>query len=189
MAERAGDPPGAIFPEEGHRPPGPLSAREHDDRALRMRRIQFGHGIPEDGGRLMRPGQLSHEPSRGPRIARDKARKRRVLLVDDNRDFALSASWLLKLRGHEVELAFDGLQALEVARAFRPDVVLLDVNLPGIDGYELARRLRAEYGPAVLLIIISAYAWKSSSRQAYESYIDHYFMKPVDFTTISDLLV
>ena len=99
----------------------------------------------------------------------------------------MSCSWLLEHQGHEVQVAFDGLRALEVARAFRPDVALLDVGLPGIDGYELARRLRADYGPHVLIIIITAYAQDTPRKQAYETYFDHHFTKPTDFATITEL--
>jgi len=114
--------------------------------------------------------------------------KCRVLVVDDNQDLAVSCSWLLEHRGHEVEIAFDGLRALEVARAFRPDMALLDVGLPGIDGYELARRLRAEFGQDMRLIIITAYAQDNPRREAYEAYFDHHFTKPLDFEVIVDLL-
>ena len=114
--------------------------------------------------------------------------KRRVLVVDDNQDLALSSAWLLEHLGHEVEMAFDGLQALEVARAFRPDVALLDVGLPGINGYELARRLRAEFGQGMLLIMITAYAQDNPRRETYDAVFDHYFMKPVDFEVIAGLL-
>ena len=69
MPERAANPPGAIFPEEGHRPPLTLGTREHDDRALRVRWVQLGHGFPEDRGRLAGSRQLSREPSEGLRIA------------------------------------------------------------------------------------------------------------------------
>ena len=93
-----------------------------------------------------------------PSIRGDGVRRRRVLVVDDNEDIAVSSSRLLKLQGHEVAVAFDGLRALEVALEFRPDVALLDVGLPHVDGYELARRLRDEYGPEVLLIIVTAFA-------------------------------
>src|SRR3954453_18237037 len=125
---------------------------------------------------------------REPSIHRGEVRKRRVLVVDDNRDIALSSSRLLVLHGHEVAVAFDGLRALEVAREFRPDVALLDVGLPGIDGYELARRLRAEYGPDVLLIIVTAYARDNDRRRGYEAYFDHHFTKPIDGSVIADLL-
>jgi len=116
------------------------------------------------------------------------AGKGRVLVIDGNRDLAVSCSWLLRDQGHEVEIAFDRLQALEVARAFRPDVALLDVGLPGIDGYELARRLRAEFGQDVLLIIITAYAQDNPRRGAHEASFDHHFVKPIDFEVITGLL-
>ena len=135
-------------------------------------------GTAGQGGR----GMASH------RYARAVYVRRRVLVVDDNQDLALSSSLLLELQGHEVAVAFDGRQALEVAREFRPEVALLDVGLPHIDGYELARQLRCEYGPEVLLIIITAYARDNPRRQAYEAYFDHHFTKPLDYMTIADLL-
>src|SRR5205814_2301822 len=76
----------------------------------------------------------------------EASRGRRLLLVDDNRDSLKSLAILLRAAGGEVELAFDGPSALEAARRVRPDVVLLDIGLPGMDGYEVARRLRAEPG-------------------------------------------
>jgi len=113
---------------------------------------------------------------------------RRVLVVDDNRDIVDSSSRLLKLLGHEVAVAFDGRQALEVARGFRPDLALLDVNLPHIDGYELARQLRREHGPEVTLIIITAQAPDNPRRGAYEAHVDHHFTKPLNFTSLTPLL-
>jgi CheY-like chemotaxis protein len=123
-----------------------------------------------------------------PLTCRDRTRKRRVLVVDDNQDLAISSSQLLKLLGHEVAVAFNGLRALEVAREFHPDVALLDVGLPHIDGYELARQLRAEYGPVVLLIIITAYAGDNDRRKLYEAHFDHHFTKPLDYKVITNLL-
>jgi CheY-like chemotaxis protein len=115
--------------------------------------------------------------------------KRRVLVVDDNRDLAITCALLLECIGHEVQVAFDGLHALEVAREYRPDVALLDVGLPGIDGYELARRLRAEFGPDILLIIITAYALEErKGSEASKADFDHICIKPVDFTVITRLL-
>jgi CheY-like chemotaxis protein len=121
-------------------------------------------------------------------IPSEEAPARRVLIVDDNRDLAVGSSAILRAQGHEVKVAFDGFKALEVARAFRPDVVLLDVNLPGIDGYELARRLRAEYGSDVSLIIITADDRDNADSQGCERCVDHRFTKPVDFKILSDVL-
>jgi CheY-like chemotaxis protein len=121
-------------------------------------------------------------------MVRTATGRRRVLVVDDNEDIALSSSLLLELQGHEVAVAFDGHTALEVAREFRPDVALLDVGLPDMNGYELARRLRGEYGPGVLLIIITAYARDNDRGRAYEADFDHHFTKPLDYSTIADTL-
>jgi CheY-like chemotaxis protein len=114
--------------------------------------------------------------------------RRRVLVVDDSRDIATSSARLLEYAGHDVRIVFDGLHALDVAREYRPDVALLDVGLPGIDGYELARRLRAEFGPDILLVIITAYAREQRYSEASRADVDHFFIKPVDFTVITRLL-
>jgi DNA-binding response OmpR family regulator len=118
----------------------------------------------------------------------DAVRKHRVLVVEDNRDLAIAWSWLLRSQGHEVEVAFDGREGLERAREFRPDVVLLDVGLPHVDGYELARRLRSEHGLGVLVIIVTAYSWDTARRREHEAYFDHHFTKPLDYSTIAEML-
>jgi DNA-binding response OmpR family regulator len=114
--------------------------------------------------------------------------RRRVLVVDDNQDYTISCARLPEYAGHDVRIAFDGLHALDVAREYRPEVALLDVGLPGIDGYQLARQLRAAFGPTVLLIIITAYARDKRNSEAGKADFDHFFIKPVDFTVIIRLL-
>lgn len=123
-----------------------------------------------------------------PRTGSGRLAKCRVLVVDDNQDLAISTSWLLEREGHEVQVSFDGLDALEVARSFRPDVVLLDVGLPGVDGYELARRLRAEFGLQMLLIIVSAYIHDDRGNEGQEASVDYHFTKPVDLRALTCLL-
>src|SRR5512143_3173787 len=81
----------------------------------------------------------------------------RVLVVDDNPDIALTCTLLLKLEGYDARTVFDGLTAVEVARTFRPHIALLDIGLPGLDGFELARCLRQEHGPGLRLIAITGY--------------------------------
>jgi DNA-binding response OmpR family regulator len=116
-------------------------------------------------------------------------RKRCVLVVDDNRDLAETYARLLALSGHDVRIAFDGAQGLKVAKVCRPDVALLDVGLPDIDGYELARRLRAEFGTAVLLIImITACEREPRESEAGNGGFDFFFTKPIDFAVIRKLL-
>jgi DNA-binding response OmpR family regulator len=113
--------------------------------------------------------------------------RHRVLVVDDNEDLAISSSWLLEHAGHEVRVAFNGKDALEAARDFQPDVALLDLGLPDLNGLEVARRLRSEFGQSVLLIIITAYA-HDDRLWGDEAPYDHYFVKPLDFAVIADLL-
>jgi CheY-like chemotaxis protein len=110
----------------------------------------------------------------------------RVLVVDDNVDAASSLGRLLKLRDHEVHLAHDGPAALTAADEFRPDVVLLDLGLPQINGYEVARRLRqADPQNKLLLIAVSGYGGEANRLQAEEVGFNHYFVKPLD---VEDLL-
>jgi two-component system CheB/CheR fusion protein len=100
--------------------------------------------------------------------------------VDDNVDAAESIALVLRIIGHEVRTAYQGPAALEAARAFRPEVVLLDIGMPGIDGYEVARRLRQE--PAlekVLLVALTGYGQEEDRRRSREAAIDHHLVKPV----------
>jgi signal transduction histidine kinase/ActR/RegA family two-component response regulator len=106
---------------------------------------------------------------------------RRVLVVDDNVDAAGSLARLLQLRSHVVHLAHDGEAALLAVERFRPEVVLLDLGLPRINGYEVARRLRdAEGDRKLLLIAVSGYGSDANRVQAVEAGFDCYFVKPLD---------
>jgi signal transduction histidine kinase len=115
--------------------------------------------------------------------------RRRVLVVDDNHDAGDSLGDLLELSGHEVRVTRSGPQALEVAREFRPDVGLLDIGLPGMSGYELAGRLRAEgYGSVMLLIALTGYGQDEDRRRTHEAGFDHHLTKPADLRQLADLL-
>ena len=110
----------------------------------------------------------------------------RVLVVDDNVDAASSLGRLLKLRSHVVHLAHDGPAALAAADEFRPDVVLLDLGLPRLNGYDVARRLReADPDKKLLLIAVSGYGGEANRSQAALVGFNHYFVKPLD---VEDLL-
>jgi len=107
--------------------------------------------------------------------------ERRILVVDDNADILETTTLLLALSGHQVRSAKDGLQALQVATAFRPDVVLLDIGLPLMDGYEVARRLRLE--PATtgaLLVALTGYGQEGDRQRGREAGFDAHLLKPVD---------
>jgi two-component system CheB/CheR fusion protein len=113
----------------------------------------------------------------------------RVLVVDDNVDLARGLARLLKLLGHEVQMVHDGPSALEAARAFRPVVVLLDIGLPGLDGYEVARRLRREdWGRDAQIIAITGYGQEDDRRRSTEAGCDHHLVKPIDFKALVSVL-
>jgi two-component system CheB/CheR fusion protein len=116
------------------------------------------------------------------------ARTKRVMVVDDNRDGAESLAMLLRFWGHEPELAHDGPSAVELAEAARPDVVLLDIGLPGMDGYQVARRLRDRLDPRTMLVALTGYGQDEDRRRAREAGFDHHLIKPVDMDALRALL-
>ncbi|HET6406828.1 MAG TPA: ATP-binding protein [Chthoniobacteraceae bacterium] len=114
---------------------------------------------------------------------------RRILIVDDNVDTATGLSRLLARRGYTLRLAHDGYSAIQVAREFQPGTVLLDIGLPGMDGYEVARRLREEPGcGGALIVALSGYGQAEDRRRSYEAGFDHHLIKPVDFEEVRSLL-
>ncbi len=113
----------------------------------------------------------------------------RLLVVDDNEDAASLLADALSLRGHACTVAHDGLEALALARASRYDAVLLDIGLPGIDGYEVARQLRTLPRWAdVPLVAITGYGQYSDQQRAREAGFNHHFVKPVDLATLMQFL-
>ena len=105
----------------------------------------------------------------------------RILVVDDIPDAAESLALLLRVEGHEVRTAHDGPNALEVVGAFRPEVALLDIGLPRMDGYELARRLRGVPGlEATLLVALTGYGQEEDRRKSMEAGFDGHLVKPAD---------
>jgi CheY-like chemotaxis protein len=105
---------------------------------------------------------------------------KRVLVVDDNKDAAESMSMLLELWGHEVRRAYDGPSALASARRWQPEAVFLDIGLPGMDGYEVAERLRElPKGEDTVLIAITGYGQEDDRRRSQRAGIDHHLVKPV----------
>ena len=114
---------------------------------------------------------------------------RRVLVVDDNVDGAESLASLLRLRGHQVHVANDGPEALRSATAFHPEIVVLDIGLPGMDGYEVARRLRdsQEAAPA-RLVALTGFGQDEDRRLSREAGFDYHLVKPVDPTMLEELL-
>jgi PAS domain S-box-containing protein len=113
----------------------------------------------------------------------------RILVIDDNVDTARGMTRLLKLLGHDVQAAYDGPTGMEAARSYRPDVILLDIGLPGMDGYEVARRLRREeFGKGVRIIAVSGYGQDEDRRRSKEAGFDHHLVKPIDHSALITLL-
>jgi len=113
----------------------------------------------------------------------------RVLVVDDNVDAAVMLAMLLEASGHQVQVEHDPLEALAATLANPPQVCLLDIGLPGIDGLELARRLRARPGTAhALLIAITGYGQDSDRQQILQAGFDHHLVKPIDIAQLYTLL-
>ena len=113
----------------------------------------------------------------------------RVLVVEDHADAAASLALLLRIWGHEVQAAADGPTALEAARAFTPDVILLDLGLPGMDGWQVADQLQKQHGPQTpLLIAITGHGQDADRRRSRAAGIHLHLLKPVDPEQLRGLL-
>jgi signal transduction histidine kinase len=129
---------------------------------------------------IERPGSLDGS------AAETAPRARRVVIVDDNVDAADSLALVLQLDGHVTRTGYSAQDALDLAVAFEPEVMLLDIGLPEMDGYEVARRIRASGRPAgVKLIALTGYGQVDDLRRAQEAGFDDHLVKPVDFETLS----
>jgi CheY-like chemotaxis protein len=113
---------------------------------------------------------------------------RSILIVEDNADARDALRVLLELEGHAVEAVEEGQQAIELARAKDPDIALVDIGLPGIDGYEIARRVRARDARRPVLIALTGYGQPEDRRRATEAGFDEMLVKPVDPTALTELL-
>ena len=139
-----------------------------------MQRASSDSGIQAVGESLVQPAA---------------ARARRVLVVDDNEDSAETLGTILELSGHEVAIAYDGEKALSLAQERRPEVVFLDIGLPKIDGYEVARRLRLDpQNEGMLLVAVTGYGKEEDRHRGQEAGFHHYLVKPVDPGALQALL-
>ena len=137
------------------------------------------------------PAAAEPAPARPPRSklpAGGQLAPRRILVVDDNRDAADSLCMLLRAQGHEVSVAYDGLEAVDSAIGRTPDVVLMDIGLPGLYGYDAARRIREARGREVLLVAITGWGQDEDRRRSREAGFDFHLTKPVDPEAITRLL-
>jgi CheY-like chemotaxis protein len=115
--------------------------------------------------------------------------QRRILIVDDNVDAGVLFGMLLQEEGHDVQLAHDGPTALETAAGFLPEVVLLDLGMPHMDGHEVAVRLRQQPAlKSILLLALSGYSRDDKQRRCLEEGFDAYLVKPVTLEALYDVL-
>jgi CheY-like chemotaxis protein len=113
----------------------------------------------------------------------------RILIVDDNRDAADSLVMLLRIMGNDTRTAYDGQEGVDVAGEFRPDVMLLDIGLPKLNGYEAGRRIREQsWGKGVFLIAVTGWGQDEDRRRSHEAGFDHHLVKPVDPQDLMKLL-
>jgi CheY-like chemotaxis protein len=133
------------------------------------------------------PASRGHDErpeSRAPQL-----RSERVLVVDDNRDSANSLGLLIRFLGAEAEVVHGGAAALTAVETFRPTVVLLDIGMPGMDGYEVAKRIRSRDDHAnILLIALTGWGQEEDRRRAKAAGFDHHLVKPADIVSLQTLL-
>ncbi|HXM38013.1 MAG TPA: ATP-binding protein [Gemmatimonadales bacterium] len=113
----------------------------------------------------------------------------RVLVVDDNQDSADSLGMLLRMFGHEVRTAHDGVEGVTAAAAFQPDIAILDIGLPKLNGYEVAKQIRAQpWGKRVALVALTGWGQEEHRRRSREAGFDHHLTKPVEMDVLQEIL-
>ena len=128
-------------------------------------------------------------PAGTPGAAGGPAAHRRILVVDDHRDSARTLASLLRLMDNDVRVAHDGGEAVEVAEAYRPEVILLDIGMPVMNGYEVAAAIREQpWGAAVIIIALTGWGQDRDRRRAGDVGFDHHLVKPVDLADLEDIL-
>ena len=132
----------------------------------------------------LRAGSAPREPAGAGR----RRHGRHVLIVEDNPDGRETLRQMLEMWGHRVEVAADGQQGLDQALALRPEVALVDIGLPLLDGYEVARRVRAALGRDIFLIALTGYGQPHDHRRAFEAGFDAHLVKPAEPEDLHELL-
>jgi CheY-like chemotaxis protein len=139
--------------------------------------------------RLPRPDSTVERPPSPVLAAAVPIISRRILIADDNRDAAESLSLLLQIEGHEVQVVHDGLKAVVALADFRPEVALLDIGMPGLNGYEVARVARQNsLGRGPTLVALTGWGQDRDKAQALAAGFDHHFTKPVEINRINEIL-
>jgi CheY-like chemotaxis protein len=156
--------------------------------------VEVESGGPGQGSEFIVRLPLSVDAANAPEAATPAPRPavvkgRRILIVEDNQDSAASLAMFLKLSGNETLIACDGLEAVESTEAFRPDVVLLDLGLPRLNGYEVARKIREQpWGRDIVLVALTGWGQDADRAKSQEVGFDAHLVKPVDFGALTKLL-
>lgn len=150
--------------------------------------------MPEQQAKLVpaRAGQagprLHSRVDRGAAAA--PARALRILVADDHRDSAATLSMMLQIMGGDVRTAHDGVEAVRAVGEFRPDVALLDIGMPNMNGHDAARKIRKQpWGKGIALIALTGWGEAVDRRRSYEAGFDQHLVKPVPQSTLAELLV
>ena len=113
----------------------------------------------------------------------------KILVVDDNRDAATSLAMMLKLMGNDTRTAHDGLEALDIAAVYHPDLILLDIGMPRLNGYETAKRIREQaWGQSVRLVALTGWGQDNDRRKSEEVGFDSHMVKPIAPESLKQLL-
>jgi PAS domain S-box-containing protein len=130
----------------------------------------------------IKPAQSSEETTR-PKI------RRRILVVDDNKDAASSVALLLRLSGHETQVAHDGQEALDVAITYRPEIILLDIGMPRMSGLEVCRQIRKQaWGSNVLIIAVTGWGQEADRRRSQEAGFNYHLVKPIESSALRTII-
>ena len=128
---------------------------------------------------------LSNPPDEAPA----NAAARRILVVDDNEDSAAGLALLLEMKGNNVRTAHDGPQALGIAETYRPDLIFLDLGLPGLDGHAVCQAIRAQaWGHALPIVALTGWSQEEDKRRSQESGFTHHLVKPAEPAVLDRLL-
>jgi CheY-like chemotaxis protein/nitrogen-specific signal transduction histidine kinase len=131
----------------------------------------------------------SAAPARRPDADASAPARRRILVADDNIDAADTLAMLLEMQGHETRTATDGSQAVELAAAFRPDIIFMDVGMPRVDGLEATRQIRAQpWGNSILIVALTGWGQPNDRRQTHEVGMNLHLVKPIDLEGIAAVL-
>jgi len=137
---------------------------------------------------------LSRQHADSPRVPGDTPvepsdARRKTLVVDDNRDSADSMAAFLRLLGHEVQTASDGIEAIEAAERFQPDIILMDIGMPRLNGYDATRRIRQQpWGEKIIIIALTGWGQDADRERSRAAECDAHLVKPVSLSDLSKLL-